>query len=123
MFHIGDRRVITLIQKYRDQIPKWAIERISNLNDLAHDLVLKAVDAFFIGNNKIANNLLGMLAFIELERERIIQDLPEIPNLRGILWDINRIADNGAGIALIAINNTLEKKTKICSKRWSISSK
>ena len=117
------RRVITLIQKYRDQIPKWAIERISNLNDLAHDLVLKAVDAFFIGDIKIANSLLGMLAFIELERERIIQELPEIPNLRGILWDINRIADNGAGIALIAINNTLEKKTKICSKRWSISSK
>ncbi|MCW3985435.1 MAG: hypothetical protein NWE91_03365 [Candidatus Bathyarchaeota archaeon] len=81
------------------------------------------MDAFFIGDIKIANSLLGMLAFIELERERIIQDLPEIPNLRGILYDINRIADNGAGIALIAINNALEKKTKICSKRWSISSK
>jgi len=93
------RRVITLIQKYRDRIPKWATERISNLNDLAHDLVLKAVDAFFIGDIKIANSLLGMLMFIELERDRIIQVLPEIPNLRGILWDINRIADNGAGIA------------------------
>ncbi len=46
-------------------------------------------------------------------------EFPEIPHLRAILWNINRIADNGSGIALIAVNNTLEKKTKICSKRWS----
>jgi len=53
----------------------------------------------------------------------MMEELPELPHLRGILWDINRIADNGAGIALIAINNTLERKTEICSKRWSIKSK
>ena len=117
------RRVIVLIQKYKDRLPKWVIERIGNLNDLAHDLVVKSVDAFFIGDIKIANSLLEMLTFIELERDRLIQELPEIPHLRCILWDINRIADNGSGIALIAINNTLERKTKICSKRWSISSK
>jgi len=117
------RRVIALLKKYKEQIPKWVIEKISNLNDLAHDLIVKAVDAFFIGDIKIANSLLEMLTFIELERDRLMTELPEIPHLRGILWDINRIADNGAGIALIAINNTLEKKTKICAKRWSISSK
>lgn len=117
------RRVITLLRKYKDKLPKWVIERLSNLNDLAHDLVTKSVDAFFIGDIKIANSLLEMLTFIELERDRLMQELPELPHLRGILWDINRIADNGAGIALIAINNTLEKKTKICSKRWSVSAK
>jgi phosphate uptake regulator len=117
------RRVITLLRKYKDKLPKWVIERLSNLNDLAHDLVTKSVDAFFIGDIKIANSLLEMLTFIELERDRLMQELPELPHLRGILWDINRIADNGAGIALIAINNTLEKKTKICSKRWSLSAK
>jgi len=117
------RRVITLLRKYKDKLPKWVIERLSNLNDLAHDLVTKSVDAFFIGDIKIANSLLEMLTFIELERDRLMQELPELPNLRGILWDINRIVDNGAGIALIAINNTLEKKTKICSKRWSVSAK
>jgi len=117
------RRVIALLQKYKDQLPEWVIGKISNLNDLAHDLVLKAVDAFFIGDIKIANSLLEMLTFIELERDRLMTELPEMPHLRGILWDINRIADNGAGIALIAVNNTLEKKTKICSKRWSISFK
>ncbi|MDH5448953.1 MAG: phosphate uptake regulator PhoU [Candidatus Bathyarchaeota archaeon] len=117
------RRVIELLQKYKDRLPKWVIERLSNLNDLAHDLVLKSVDAFFIGDIKIANSLLEILTFIELERDKLIREIPELPHLRSILWDINRIADNGAGIALIAINNTLEKKTKICSKRWSISSK
>jgi phosphate uptake regulator len=117
------RRVIALLQKYKNQLPEWVIGKMSNLNDLAHDLVLKAVDAFFIGEIKIANSLLEMLTFIELERDRLMAELPEIPHLRSILWDINRIANNGAGIALIAINNTLEKKTKICSKRWSISSK
>ncbi|HUV98243.1 MAG TPA: phosphate uptake regulator PhoU [Candidatus Paceibacterota bacterium] len=117
------RRVITLLRKYKDRLPKWVIERLSNLNDLAHDLVAKSVDAFFIGDIKIANSLLEMLTFIELERDRLMQELPELPHLRSILWDINRIADNGAGIALIAINNTLEKKTKICSKRWPVSAK
>ena len=116
-------RVIALLQKYKDRIPNWVVKTLSNLNDLAHDLVLKAVDSFFIGDIKIANSLLEMLTFIELERDRLMTELPEIPNLRAILWNINRIADNGAGIALIAINNTLEKKTEICSKPWSISSK
>lgn len=117
------RRVIALLQKYKDRLSREVVERINNLNDLAHDLVLKSIDAFFIGDIKIANSFLEMLSFIELERDRMMEELPELPHLRGILWDINRIADNGAGIALIAINNTLERKTEICSKRWSIKSK
>ena len=117
------RRTIELLQKYRDRLPRWVIERIGNMNDLAHDLVLKSVDCFFIGDIKIANSLLEMGAFIELERDRLTQELPEIPHLRLICWNIARIADNGKAIALIAINNALDKKTKICSKRWSTSFK
>jgi len=117
------RRVIELLQKYKDRLPQWVIERISNLNDLAHDLVLKSVDCFFIGDIKIANSLLEMQTFVELERDRLMQELPEIPHLRLILWNITRIADNGASIALIAINNALERKTRICTKRWSTSFK
>ena len=117
------RRVIELLQKYKERLPQWVIERISNLNDLAHDLVLKSVDCFFIGDIKIANSLLEMQTFVELERDRLMQELPEIPHLRLILWNITRIADNGASIALIAINNALERKTRICTKRWSTSFK
>ncbi len=111
------RRVIELIRKHRDELPRNAIERISNLNDLAHDIVVKSVDSFFIGDIKIANSLLDMLAFVELERDRLIQELPEAPHVRSILWNITRIADNGASIALKAINKTLERKTDICTKR------
>jgi len=117
------RRVIELLQKYKDRLSKEIIGKINNLNDLAHDLVLKSVDCFFIGDVKIANSILEMLAFIELERDKLTRELPEIPHLRLILWNINRIADNGGGIALVAINNALEKKTEICTKRWSTSFK
>ena len=117
------RRVIELLQKYKDSLPPWVIERTNNLNDLAHDLVLKSVDCFFIGDIKIANSLLEMQAFIKLERDRLTQELPEIPHLRLILWNISRIADNGKGIALTAINNALERKTKICTKSWLTSFK
>ncbi len=117
------RRVIELLQKYKDRLPEWVIQRINNLNDLAHDLVMKSVDCFFIGDIKIANSLLEMLSFIELERDRLMQELPEIPHLRLILWNITRIAAIGAGIALTAINDALERKTKICTKRWSTSFK
>jgi phosphate uptake regulator len=117
------RRVIELLQKYKDRLPKWVIERINNLNDLAHDLVLESVDCFFIGDIKIANSLLEMQAFMKLERDRLTQELPEIPHLRLILWNISRVADNGKSIALIAINNALERKTKICTKSWFTSVK
>ncbi len=116
-------RVIVLLQKYKDAVPQRVIERIANLNDLAHDLVLKSVDSFFIGDIKIANSLLEMQTFIKLERDRLTQELPEIPHLRLILWNISRIADNGKSIALIAINNALERKTKICTKSWFTSVK
>lgn len=117
------RRVIELLQKYKDKLPEWVTQRINNLNDLAHDLVMKSVDCFFISDIKIANSLLEMLTFVELERDRLMQELPEIPHLRLILWNITRIAANGAGIALTAINDSLERKTKICTKRWSTSFK
>ena len=113
------RRVVELLKKYKEKVPKWVVEKMSNLNDLAHDLTLKAVDCFFMGDLKIANSLLEMQAFIELERDRIMQDLPEIPHLRLILWNITRVAANGAAIALTAINSSLERKSEICSKRWS----
>ena len=110
------RTVIDLLQKDKKILPKWAIDRINNYNELAYNLVEKSVDCFFTGNIKNANNLLETLTVIENERIRLTQELPEIPRVCCILWNINRIAYNGAGIALKAINNALERKTKICYK-------
>lgn len=109
------RRVIELLQKYENTLPRQVIEKMNHLNDLAHDLVLKSVDCFFVNDLRIANNLLEICAVIKLERDDLMKELPEIPHLRLILWNISRIADNGASIALIAINNSLERKNKICS--------
>lgn len=120
-------RVVALVQNYKDKLPKRVLERMGNLIDLAHDLVVQSMDVFFIGDIKIANSLLETRTFIELERERLMQELPEIPHLRLMLYNIKRIADNGAGIATVAINNALERKTALCSTRlltnWSTSLK
>ena len=108
--------VIDLIQSDKDRLPKWAIKRISKFNSQAHDLVVKSVDCFFSGDIKIANSILEMLRTIEHERDRLAQELPQKPHLCCILWNITRIAYNGGGIALKAINNSLEMKSKICWK-------
>ena len=110
------RTVIDLIQKDKNILPKWAIDRINKYNELAHNLVEKSVDCFFTGNIKKANTLLEMQTAIENERDRLTRELPEITHLCCILWNITRIAYNGAGIALKAINNSLETKTKMCWK-------
>ncbi|MCW3997683.1 MAG: phosphate uptake regulator PhoU [Candidatus Bathyarchaeota archaeon] len=112
------RRAIELIQKYKDKLPNWVIERVEKLNELAYDLILKSVSCFFTEDIKIANSMLDVLSVIEFERDKLMKELPEIPHLRLILWNINRIADNGANIALIAINNSLERKNEICLRQF-----
>ncbi len=109
-------RVIELLKKYKDELPVWVIDKIRDLGNLSHDLILKSVTCFFTGDIQIANRMLELLSVIELERDNMMKRLPEIPHLRLILWNINRIADNGASIALIAINNALEGNNKICSQ-------
>jgi phosphate uptake regulator len=110
------RIIYYLIEKNNKILSPWAIDRINNYNKLAHDLVMKSVNNFFTGDIKSANNLLETLLVIEQERDRLTEELPETPRLCCILWNISRIAYNGAGIALKAINNALEKESKICWK-------
>lgn len=110
------RIVASLIQEDKIKLPKWAIDRINNYNELAHDLVMKSVNCFFTGDIKIANNLLQTFTVVEQERDRLTKELPETPRLCCLLWNISRIAHSGAGIAIKAINNALEKQTQICWK-------
>jgi phosphate uptake regulator len=108
--------VIELINKGKNVLPNWAIDRINNFNELAHGLVVKSIDCFFSGDIKVANSLSETLTAVEHERDRLTQELPEISRLCCILWNISRVAYNGTGIALKAINNALEKDTEICWK-------
>jgi hypothetical protein len=53
-----------------------------------------------------------MQKVLEIESERLMRALPEIPYLRAIISCLNKIADLGAAIADIAINRALEKPSK-----------
>jgi phosphate uptake regulator len=89
--------------------------RIANMGELAHNMFLKAMDCVFTGDIQVANNLLEIARVIRNEHEKLMEELPELPIMRTVVLELNRIADHGASIAVIAINKALEKPSKICS--------
>ena len=94
---------------------KNLMSQILNLSELTHTILIKAVDCLFSGDIQIANTVLEMNKLIRREREKLRKELPEFPILRTVLLELSRIAENGAGIAVIAVNRALEKPSKICS--------
>ena len=98
-----------------ERVSKHVMNRIDNLSELAHNIFLKAMDCFFTGNVRIANNVLEIRKVVKKEHERLMKELPETPHLRTAVSWLTRIADNGAGIAAIAVNRALEKPSKVCS--------
>ncbi len=96
---------------------KHSIRDIVNLSELAHNVFLKSMDCVFTGDIDVANNVLEITRVIGNESEKLMRDLPQMPILRRIVLELARIADTGAGIAVIAINKALEKSSKICSIR------
>jgi len=111
------RTAINFEERCKERLSKHVINRIDNLSELAHNIFLKAMDCFFTGDIKIAHSLLEIRKSIKKEYEILMKELPEIPHLRAVIWTLTRIADNGAGIAMMAINKALEKPSKICSPR------
>lgn len=111
------RTAIEFKERRNERISKQVIMRIHNMSELAHNIFLKAMDCFFTGDIKIAHHLLEIRKNIKKEHEILMKELPEIPHLRAIVWTLTRIADNGAGIAMMAINKALEKPSKLCSSR------
>jgi len=111
------RTAIGFKESYKEKLNNHVVNRINNLSELAHNVFLKAMDCFFTGDIKIAHNLLEIRKNIKKEHEILMKELPEIPHLRAVVWTLTRIADNGAGIAMMAINRALEKPSKICSCR------
>lgn len=109
------RRAVELRAHGKERASKQVMSKIINLSDLAQNVFLKAVDCVFSGNIEIANNILEITKVIRNEHERLMKELPESPILRTLVLEIARIADNGARIAVIAINRALEKPSKICS--------
>jgi len=106
------RRAVELRTHGKERASKQVMSRIINLSDLAQNVFLKAVDCVFSGDIETANNILEITKVIRYEHERLMKELPESPILRTLVLEVVRIADNGAGIAVIAINRALEKPSK-----------
>ena len=91
--------------------------RIASMGELAHSVFLKAMDTVFTGDIEIANNLLEIAREIRNEHELLLKELHEFPLMRTVVIELDRIADHGASIAVIAINKALEKSSNVCSSR------
>jgi phosphate uptake regulator len=100
---------------------KQAMRDIVSLSELAHNVFLKAMDCVFTGSIDVANNVLEITEVIGREHERLMKESPDLPVLRTVILELARIADTGAGIAVIAINIALEKSSKICTLRPALS--
>ncbi|MEM2394819.1 MAG: phosphate uptake regulator PhoU [Candidatus Bathyarchaeia archaeon] len=97
---------------YRNKITENTVLDIQHLADLAQIIFQKAVDCLFTGDLKVANGVLEMQKVLELESDKLVLALPEIPFLRAMISCLTKIADLGASIADIAINRALEKPSK-----------
>jgi len=113
------RTAIELQTRSKEKTSKQLITRIANMGELAHNVFLKAMDCVFNGDIEVANDLLEMARAIRSEHESLMKELSELPVLRTVVWELDRIADHGASIAVIAINKALEKPSKICYSRGS----
>jgi Na+/phosphate symporter len=100
---------------------RQAMRDIVSLSELAHTVFLKATDCVFTGDIDVANNLLEITEVIGREHERLMKVFPELPVLRTVVLELATIADTGAGIAVIAINKALEKSSKFCTLRPTLS--
>jgi len=102
------QRVIAL-QKYQTHIEKNVIDRLTQLGNLALSIFQKAMDCVFKGDIRTANGILEMRRALDLEEEELMRQLPHIPHLGAVVLGITRIAESGAGIAVIALDRALEK--------------
>lgn len=111
------RRAIEFMALNGEKASKYehVMNQILNISDLTHTVFIKAMDSVFSRDFQVANNVLEMSKIIRREHLELLKELIELPILRTIILELARIADTGAGIAVIAINRALEKPSKICS--------
>jgi phosphate uptake regulator len=111
------RRAIEFMALNKEKTSRYehVMNQILNISDLTHTVFIKAMDSVFTRDFQVANNVLEISKIIRKEHVDLLKELTELPILRTIILELARIADTGAGIAVIAINKALEKPSKICS--------
>jgi phosphate uptake regulator len=100
------------------------IKEIHRLSEEAFAIHSKAMESIFTGDIELANTAIeSYKKFIEQEEEKLVQklysyrsDSISVVNLRHILSAINRMAEIGAEIAELSINQALEKPTELCKE-------
>jgi len=97
---------------YRGRLADDFVDKIYHLGEMSQTIFQKAIECVFARDLKVANGVLEMLKVLEVESERLVRELPEIPYLRAIISCLIKIADLGATIADIAINRALEQPDK-----------
>ncbi len=107
------KRVVEL-EKYKKSIKSETITQLSQLGELTHIIFQKAMDCIFSGDMKTANSVLEMRQVVDMEEEKLMRELPDVPHLGTIALLNARIAESGAGIAVIALDRALEKPSKLC---------
>jgi len=107
------KRVVEL-EKYRKSIKSETITKLSQLGELSHTIFQKAMDCIFSGDIKLANSVLEMRQVADMEEEKLMRDLPDVPHLGAVALLNARIAESGAGIAVIALDRALEKAGDLC---------
>jgi phosphate uptake regulator len=105
-------RKIVDLEIYRDKLAKDDVEKIYHLSELTQTIFQKALDCIFTRDLRVANGVLEMENVLEIECNKLMRGLPEIPYLRAIVSCLNKIADKGATLADIAINRALERPSK-----------
>ena len=109
-------KMVIELKSRRSKLTKDVVERIYHLSESAQAVVKKALECVFTRDLKSANNVLEMKKTLEKESKRLMSEAPEIPYIRSIISDLNKIADIGGVIANIAINRALDKPTKDVEK-------
>lgn len=107
------KRVVEL-EKHRKSIKSETITKLSQLGELSHTIFQKAMDCIFSGDIKLANSVLEMRQVADMEEEKLMRDLPDVPHLGAVALLNARIAESGAGIAVIALDRALEKPSDLC---------
>jgi len=107
------RRTIEFHNSVKEKTSKNMMNRIINVGEMTHNVFLKAIDCVFRGDIQVANNVLEITKVLRSEHERLMKELPELSIQRIVLLDLAKIADIGAGIAVIAISKALEKPSEV----------
>jgi len=115
---------VTEIENPGVGVGKQFINEICQLSEKAFDIHSKAMESIFTGDVELANTSIeGYKKFIDHREEKLVEKLSLhlsdsilVANLRHVLWAIRRMAEIGAEIAEISINQALEKPTEICKE-------